>query len=88
MIFETITCTDCIREDQDMAKKGKPQKRKWILSIAAQNSAIMTNYIETKIDYTKQNSKWRLCGKGDENVNHIISGCNKLAHKEYKTRHD
>ena len=28
------------------------------------------------------------CGKVDESINHIVSGCSKLAHKEYKRRHD
>ena len=37
---------------------------------------------------TQQNSKRRLCGDRDETINHIISGCSKLAQKEYKTRHD
>ena len=36
----------------------------------------------------QQNSKCRLCGDRDETINHIISDCNKLAQKEYKTRHD
>ena len=41
-----------------------------------------------RIDKTQQNSKRRLCGDRDETINHIISECNKLAQKEYKTRHD
>ena len=41
-----------------------------------------------RIDKTQQNSKCRLCGDRDETINHIISECSKLAHKEYKTRHD
>ena len=55
--------------------------------IAAQNDAIRTNHIKARIDKTQQNSKCRLCGDGDETINHIISECNKLAQK-YKTRHD
>ena len=30
----------------------------------------------------------RLCGKKVEIVQHITSGCEKLAQKEYKRRHD
>ena len=30
----------------------------------------------------------RLCGKKGESVQHITSGCEKLAQKEYKRRHD
>ena len=56
--------------------------------MAAQNNDIRTNHIKTKIDNTQQNSKCRLCGGRDETINHIISECNKLTLKEYKTRHD
>ena len=50
-------------------------------------NAIRTNHIKTRIDKTLQNSKCRLCGEGNETINHIISECSKLAQKEYKTRH-
>ena len=40
------------------------------------------------IDKTKQNSKCRLCGDRDETIILIRSEYNKLAQKEYKTRHD
>ena len=36
----------------------------------------------------QQNRKCRLCGDGDETINHMISECSKLAQKEYKTRQD
>ena len=29
-----------------------------------------------------------MCGNVDESIYHIFSGCNKLAQKEYKRRHD
>ena len=35
----------------------------------------------------QQNRKCRLCGDGDETINHIISECSKLAQKD-KCRHD
>ena len=41
-----------------------------------------------KIDKIQRNSKFRLCSDRDETINHIISEWNKLAPKEYKTRHD
>ena len=58
------------------------------LLIAAQNSAVRTNYVKAKIDNVQQNSKFRLCGDRDETINHMISECSKLVQKEYKTRHD
>ena len=33
-----------------MAKKKKPQKRKWISFKSTQNKAIRTNYVKAKID--------------------------------------
>ena len=36
----------------------------------------------------QQNSGCRLCGDRDETIDPIISECNKLAQKEYKTRYD
>ena len=56
--------------------------------IAAQDSALRTNHIKARIDKTQQNSKCRLCGDGDETINHIISECSKLAQREYKARHN
>ena len=56
--------------------------------MAAQNKAIRTYHIKAKIDKTQQNSKCRLCGDREKNIIHIISECNKLGQKEYKTRKD
>ena len=58
------------------------------LLLAAQNNAIRTNHIKSRIDKSQQNNKCRLCGDKDETINHIIRECSKLAQKEYKTRHD
>ena len=44
--------------------------------------------IKAKIDKTRQNTKWRLYGDGDEKVHHILSEWNKLAQREDKTKHD
>ena len=47
-----------------------------------------TNYIKANIDNMPQNSKCRLFGDRTEMVYYIISKCNKLAQKEYKSKHD
>ena len=57
------------------------------LLIVAQNNAIKTNHIKTRIDKTQQNNKCTLCSDRDETINHIISKCSKLA-QGHKTRHD
>ena len=54
------------------------------LIMAAQEQAIRTNNIKTKIDKTQENGKCRMCGKAEESVNHMLSECSKLARKEYK----
>ena len=61
------------------------------LLIAAQNNEdnnIRTSHIKARIDKTQQNSRCRLYGDRDENINHIISECSKFAQKEYQARHD
>ena len=68
-------------------RKGNLKRETESQQIAAQN-AIRANHIKARIDKTLQNSKCRLCGDRDETINYIISECNKLAQKEYKTRHD
>ena len=69
-------------------RKGNFKRETESLLMAAQKSAIKTNYIKARIDKTQQNSKCRLCSDRDETINHIISKCSKLAQKEYKARHD
>ena len=69
-------------------RKGNFKGETESLLIAAQDNAIRTNHIKARIDKTQQNSKCRLCGDGDETINHIISECNKLAQRVYKERHD
>ena len=68
-------------------RKGKFKKETESPQIAAQNNAIKTNHIKTRIDKTQQNNKCRLCGDRDETINHI-SECSKLTQREYKTRHN
>ena len=55
---------------------------------AAQNHAIRTDYIKSKINKTQQDSKCWLCGDRAKTINHIIYESSKLAQNEYKTRHD
>ena len=44
--------------------------------------------MEGKNDNMQQNSKRILCDGKYETINQIMSECSKLAHKEYKTRHN
>lgn len=58
------------------------------LLCAAQEQAIRTNYVPHHVDKSIGSLPCRMCGKRGESVQHIISGCEKLAQKEYKKRHD
>ena len=62
--MEATNKRNATQVDLDMIKKRKPKETESFL-IAAQNNAIRNNYIEAKIDKTKQNSKCRLCGEKD-----------------------
>ena len=57
-------------------RKGNFKRETESLLRAAQNNAIRTNHIKSRIDKTQQNSKCRLWGDRDETINHIISDCN------------
>ena len=58
------------------------------LLCAGQEQAIRTNYIKYHHDKTSDSPMCRLCGRKGESVQHITSGCEKFAQKEYKRRHD
>ena len=56
--------------------------------MAAQNQSIRTNLVKARIDKSQGDSLCRVCRKVDESIDHIVSGCSKLAQKEHKRRHD
>ena len=58
------------------------------LIVAAQNQSIRTNLVKARIDQSQGDSLFRVCRKVDKSINHIVSGCSKLAQKEYKRMHD
>ena len=58
------------------------------LIVAAQNQSIRTNLVKAKIDKSQKDTLCRLCKKADESIDHVVSGCSKLAQKENKRRHD
>ena len=76
-----------ISHQKSWLRKGNLKRETVSLLIAAQDNAIRTNHIKTRIDKMQQNSKRRLCGDRDETTYHIISECCKLAQKN-KARHE
>ena len=79
LVLQVTNEGNYISDDLDVAKKRIEKL------ITAQNNAIRTNYVKTKIDNPQKNSKCRLC---DETVNRIIREWSNLAQKECKSRHD
>ena len=68
--------------------KGYLNRETEALQIAAQHSAIKSNYVKVKINYMQQNRKCTLCRERDEMINYLVSKSSKLSQKEYKSRHD
>ena len=58
------------------------------LIVAAPNQSIRTNLVKARIDKIQGDSLCRVCRKVDQSIDHIVSGCSKLAQKVYKRRHD
>jgi hypothetical protein len=56
--------------------------------IAAQDQALQTKYLATKILQTERDNKCRLCKQFDETVEHIISACPVLAKEQCMKRRD
>ena len=78
------------RSDQCWAwlQNGDLKRETESLIVAAQNQSIRTNLVKARIDKSHGDYLCRMCRKVDESIDHIVSGCSKLAQKEYKRRHD
>jgi len=83
-------------EDGDV---DQHQSNKWLktsglksetegLIIAAQDQAIKTKYLQAKIIKNGSDPNCRICGRFQETVDHITSGCPELAKTEYLHRHN
>ena len=79
-----------VRSDQcwDWLQNGDLKREAESLIVAAQNQSIRTNLVKAKIDKSQGDLLCRVCRKVDESIDHIVSGCSKLAQKEYMRRHD
>ena len=58
------------------------------LIATAQNQSIRTNLVKAKIGKSQGDSLCRVYRKVDDSIDHIVSGCSKLAQKKYKRRPD
>ena len=69
-----------------MTENGRIEMQPEGLIIAAQDQAIKTKYLQTKIRKDDSNSNCRLSDRFQETVDHNISGCSELAKTEYLDR--
>ena len=58
------------------------------LIVPAKIQSIRTNLVKAQIDKIQKDTLCRLRKKADESIDDVVSGCSKLALKEYKRRHD
>ena len=58
------------------------------LIVAAQDQALKTKHMQAKIIKNGTDSNCRICGRFQETVDHITSGCPELAKTEYAHRHN
>ena len=79
-----------VRSDQCWAwlQNGDLKRETENLIVTAQNQSIRINLVKTKIEKSQGDSLCRVYRKVDESIDHIVSGCSKLAQKEHKRRHD
>ena len=79
-----------VRSEQSWVwlQNGDLKRETESLIVAAQNQSIRTNLAKAKIDKSQKDMLCRLCKISDGSIDHVVSGCSKLAQKEYKRRHD
>ena len=77
-----------VESDQCWAwlQNGDLKRETESLIVVAQNQSIRTNLVKARIDKSQGDSLCRVCREVDESIDHIASGCSKLA-LEYKRRH-
>ena len=73
-----------VRSDQYWAwlQNGDLKRETESFIVAAQNKSIRINLVKVKIDESQGDSLCRVCRKGDESIDHIVSGCSELAQTE------
>ena len=68
--------------------KGYVDKRTEGFIFAAQEQALQTNWLRSRVMEGEQDNRCRKCEGFPETVSHVVSGCPSLAQLEYSTRHD
>ena len=79
-----------VRSEQSWVwlQNGDLKRETESLIVAAQNQGIRISLIKKKIDRSQKDMLWTLCKEADQSIDPIVTGCSRLAQKEYKRRHD
>ena len=90
VLLQYLRQSEEVRSNQRWAslQNGDLKRETETLIVAAQNQSIKTNLVKAKTDKYQGDSLCRVGRKADESIDHIVSGCSKVAQKEYKRRHD
>ena len=76
------------RRSFDWLSAGRVTKTFEGLIFAAQEQALPTNWLKSRITGEQEDSMCRKCGKEVETVAHLVSACSELCQSEYLTRHN
>ena len=86
-----VRSTEEIRDHKswNWLKKGTLKKENEGTLMAAQDQALRTHAIQSRIDKQDVSPMCRLCGEREETISHFVAECTKLAQKQYRHwRHD
>ena len=84
---------------RDVQEVAGSRSRQWIRGgyfaksteafvFAAQEQALRTRFLRATVEREDVSPLCRVCGKESESVGHLASGCESLAQREYRRRHE
>ena len=87
--YEKLTAGIRSSDSWEWLRKGTLKKETEGMLMAAQDQALRTNAIKSRIDKQDVSPVCRMCGKREESIAHVVAECEKLAQNQYKNwRHD
>ena len=87
--YEKLTAGIRSSDSWEWLRKGTLKKETEGMLMAAQDQALRTNAIKSRIDKQDVSPICRMCGKREESIAHVVAECEKLAQNQYKNwRHD
>ena len=87
--YEKLTAGIISSDSWEWLRKGTLKKETEGMLMAAQDQALRTNAIKSRIDKMDVSPVCRMCGKREESIAHVVAECEKLAQNQYKNwRHD